>query len=166
VSDHLIIFGAALRPGGMLSGTLRRRIDGALAFGRRLSDPTYLVTGGLGRFPPAEAVAMRAALIEAGIPSDRILVDDRSIDTLQSAIACARIIRAKPGAGTVYACSSRYHIPRCRLLLAVFGVRSAAAEMPGDRAALGSAKWLYACIRESIAIPYDLSLACCSRMWR
>ena len=42
----IVIFGAAVRPGGRPSTTLRRRVEAAAAFGSRLAAPLFLPTGG------------------------------------------------------------------------------------------------------------------------
>ena len=44
----IVIFGAAVRPGGQPSNTLRLRVEAALGLGRRLRRPLYLPSGGLG----------------------------------------------------------------------------------------------------------------------
>ena len=63
----IVIFGAAVRPGGRPSGALRRRVEAALAFGARHPDALYVPTGGLGDHPPAEAEVMAALLRAAGV---------------------------------------------------------------------------------------------------
>ena len=54
----IVIFGAAVRPEGAPSRTLRVRVEAALALGARLESPLYLPTGGIGRFGDAEAAVM------------------------------------------------------------------------------------------------------------
>ncbi len=155
MSDILVIFGAAIRPDGRPSGTLRRRVWGAHRFGTRLEAPVYLVTGGVGRHGPAEAAVMREQLLGYGVPDTRIVVEDQATDTLSSAILCWRMLRDRDDGTTVYVCSSPYHVPRCRLLLRILGIKTAPAHMPGDRHPLGTAKWLYYVLREAVALPYD-----------
>ncbi len=155
MSNILVIFGAAIRPDGKPSGTLRRRVWGAHRFGTRLDEPFYLVTGGVGRHGPPEATVMRAQLLGYGVSEERIIVEDQGTDTLSSAILCWRILRDRDQSTAVYVCSSPFHIPRCRLLLRILGLRTAAARMPGDRHPLGTVKWLYYVLREAAALPYD-----------
>lgn len=156
--DVLVIFGAAIRPDGQPSGTLRRRVDGACRLGRSLGDPLYLVTGGVGRYGPAEAIVMKAQLVAAEVPPDRVIVEDQGTDTLSSAIRCWRLLRGRRDLGRVFVCSSPYHIPRCRMLLRILGLPAVTAPMPGDRAALGTWKWLWYVFREMVAAPYDAFL--------
>src|SRR5205823_2589452 len=51
----IIIFGAAVRPDGSASPTLRRRVEAAARLGARLEAPLYLPTGARGRFGAAES---------------------------------------------------------------------------------------------------------------
>jgi uncharacterized SAM-binding protein YcdF (DUF218 family) len=153
--DIIVIFGAAIRPGGTPSGTLRRRVEGAHRFGAIFRDPVFLVTGGVGRHGPAEAEVMRDQLLGYGVPAHRILVEDKATDTLSSAVLCARILKAREDRGMIHVCSSTYHIPRCRMLLAMLRLQTEPVPMPSDRKALGTAKWLYYLVREAAALPYD-----------
>lgn len=153
-----VIFGAAVRPGGRPSGTLRRRVEGALAAGGASGEALYLVTGGVGRHPPAEADVMAGLLEAAGVPGERILRDTASDDTLSSALAVARIVRERCPAARIVVCTSRFHQPRCRLLLRLAGLAAESAPMHPDRPGLGPVRWLYYVAREAVALPWDAVL--------
>lgn len=148
----IVIFGAAVRPGGRPSETLRRRVEAAIAFGRTLDDPLYVPTGGLGRHPPTEARVMAHLLLRAGIARDAIRLEETGRDTLSSAHAVARMLRDHDG--TVYAASSSYHLPRCVLLLRLAGLRAAAA--PPPRQKVRDLWWWW--LREGAALPYDTAI--------
>ena len=83
-SAVIVIFGAAVRPGGRPSTTLHRRVEAAAAFGERFADPLFVPTGGVGRFGPSEASVMAALLVSRGVPRDRILLEETGTDTLSS----------------------------------------------------------------------------------
>jgi uncharacterized SAM-binding protein YcdF (DUF218 family) len=117
----------------------------------------FLVSGGLGRHPPTEALAMKALLIKAGISEDRILLDEKSANTLSSVRNCARIIATLPPS-RVMVCSDAYHIPRCRWLFQLSGVKTEAAKIISGRASNGTLRWLYYYLREALAIPWDTLL--------
>jgi uncharacterized SAM-binding protein YcdF (DUF218 family) len=153
--DYIVIFGAALRPGGTPSNALRRRVEGAYRLGRTLRDPIYLPTGGVGRFPPAEALVMHDLLLGLGARPEQIILEDAAHDTLSSAVNCAAILRMRGDVGRVFACSSRWHIPRCRMLLRAVGIAAEAAPMPPELPILGISSWLWYCMREAAAFPYD-----------
>ncbi len=155
----IVIFGAAVRPGGRPSAMLRRRVEAAAAFSVRFTEPLFVPTGGVGRHGPSEASVMRALLVECGVAPGRILLEESGTDTLSSARAVARLLRADGLAAPVFAASSAFHLPRCVLLLRLFGVPARAAGPPwasaGSRWTTRAWWWL----REAAALPYDLILA-------
>src|SRR5439155_10295302 len=107
--ELFVIMGSAVMPDGNPSGAMRRRVEGALALGRRSRDPFYVVTGGVGLWGRAEADVMRTELRAGGVPEDRIETETSSCDTLSSVVNCARLIRRHQKADAVYVCSDRYH---------------------------------------------------------
>lgn len=158
-----VVFGAAVKLGGLPSGTLRRRIEGAFSVGGRSA--RYFVTGGVGCFPPAEAEVMANLLESYGVPRERITLDTDATDTLSSAQNAARFIHLQGNCRQVVACTSRYHIPRCRMLLNCLGVRTVPASMPTDRHHLGRMTLMYFYLRECLAYPWDLAVVL-QRRWR
>jgi uncharacterized SAM-binding protein YcdF (DUF218 family) len=153
----IVIFGAGVRPDGRPSATLRHRVTAAVALGRRIDRPVFIPTGAKGRFGEAEAVVMAELLRDAGFDDSNILREETGTDTLSSARAVTRMLRALPAA-PVYACSSPYHLPRCWLLLRLAGVnvrRCPPTEVP---AATGLYKRWYWRLREVPALPYDATL--------
>ncbi len=157
--DYFVVFGAAVRPDGQPSAVLRDRVESSYRLARGRPRARFLVTGGLGRFPPPECEVMLALLSERGVPPESILTECEGHDTLSSAVLCARILAARGDAESVTVCSSSYHLPRCRLVLKVLGVGTRKVSMPGGRRGLGAAGGLRACLREAVAIPWDLLLA-------
>lgn len=155
----IVIFGAAVRPGGRPSPMLRRRVEAAAAFSGRFATPFFMPTGGVGRYGPSEASVMRGLLLACGMPAERILLEESGTDTLSSVRAVARLLRANGGAAPVFAASSAFHLPRCVLLLRLFGVPARPAGPPwvsaGSRWTTRAWWWL----REAAALPYDLILA-------
>lgn len=164
MSAYLIVFGAAVRADGQPSGSLMRRLEGALAAARLLDAPYFVPTGGLGETGFVEAEVMARVLRGAGVPENRILIEDRSVDTLESVRRCDAILKARDDVATVYVCTSPYHQPRCWLLLTLLGYRTVRPPMPADRASLGLAKWLIFVAKEFVAAPYDCILLLCDRM--
>ncbi len=159
----IVIFGAAVRPDGTPSATLRRRVEAAARFGESGRfpgrPPLYLPTGGKGRHGPAESQVMAALLRGLGVPAARILEEPTGTDTFSSVLACVRLLRARGHAGPVFAASSAYHLPRCVLLLRLAGLRGARAAPPPPAPAARSwhRRWYWR-LRELPAIPYDAAL--------
>ena len=160
----IVIFGAAVRSGGRPSTALRWRVAAAAAFATRFATPLFLPTGGVGRFAPSEASVMATLLAAHGVPSERILLEETATDTFSSARAVARLLRTHGIAAPVFAASSRYHQPRCIMLLWAFGVAARAAGPPFVPA---GSHWITRCyhwLREMAALAYDGILALLVRL--
>lgn len=160
----VIIFGAAVRPDGSASGVMRARVAAALDTGRQLVDPIYMPTGGQGRFGPSEAAVMTEGLIGCGVPQDAIILEPTGVNTLRSALACARLLG--PQRRRVYVATSAYHMMRCVLLLRLAGVRARPGCMP-DMAASRRwrARWFWR-LREVPAILVDGAMLVAMRLWQ
>lgn len=154
----LVIFGAAVRPDGSPSGTLRRRINGAFAVGGVNRDVVFMPTGGAGRYGPPEAHVMRDQLVTLGVDPALILVEDRACDTLQSIYLCHDLIRNLEDSVVVEVCTSPYHQFRCWALFRLAGLPARCPRMPGDRAALGMRKSIFYWFRELPATIWDVFL--------
>lgn len=154
----MVIFGAAVRPDGRPSGVLRRRIEGALAAARAIDDPWFLTTGGLGREGHVEAQVMAGHLTAGGARAERVLVEGAALDTLQSVRLCHEILAARRDVGEVVVCTSRFHQPRCAMLLAMLGYRVVRPPMPLDRPHLGPGRWAAYVGKEFFSTPYDCIL--------
>jgi uncharacterized SAM-binding protein YcdF (DUF218 family) len=156
----IVIFGAAVRPDGAPSATLRGRVAAAADLGTRFADPLYLPTGAKGRRGASEASVMARLLRQSGVSPERILLEETGTDTLSSVRAVARLLA---GGIPVYVATSGYHLPRCRLLLRLAGI--AAFACPPPPASTGFWQRWYWRLREAAAIPYDaiLGLLLCLR---
>lgn len=148
----IIIFGAAVWPGGVASPTLRRRVEAAARFGAGLEAPLYVPTGARGRHGPAESTVMAGLLRDLGVPAGRIVEEATGTDTLSSALACVALLRGHGHAGPVFAATSRFHLPRCLLVLRLAG-------LPARPVPIGGGEGWYWWLREVPAIPYDAVLA-------
>lgn len=157
--DYIIVFGAAVRPDGKPSAVLRHRLEAAVQWAEGRSRARFLVTGGLGNHPPAEAEVMRSYLLERGIQDRMIMTEPKGLDTLSSALRCIEILRQRSDAESIVLCSSSFHLPRCRLIFRALGYAARTAEIKSDRGVLGSSRWLRASIREGPAIIWDVALA-------
>lgn len=149
----IIIFGAAVRPDGQPSRTLRVRVEAAHALGQRLAAPLYLPTGGIGRFGPAEAHVMATLLRDAGVADHDIRAEPTAHDTVSSVRAVRRMLAGHQG--DIYAATSAYHLPRCVLLLRLAGLAARACPPPPTLAAAYWRKRWWWRLREVPAIPWD-----------
>ena len=164
--DYIVVFGAAVGPDGKPSAVLRHRLDAALRSAEERPMVRVLVTGGLGKHPPAEAEAMRSYLLDRGFPADLILTEPEGVDTLSSSVRCLEILRRQADVNAVVLCSSSFHLPRCRMIFRILGLSTESAAVPSDRRVLGTVRWLRASLREGPAILLDSTLAMGWRLGR
>ena len=141
-----MIFGAAVLPGGRPSQTLRARVEAAFQCGG--VGARYMPTGAIGRHRPSEARVMAGLLMELGVPSGSIVLEETGVNTRSSARACAVLLAQEPG--PVRIASSGYHLPRCLMLMRLTGVAATPCPPPpaGDR------RWYWR-VREALALPAD-----------
>lgn len=156
--DIFVVFGAAVRSDGSASRTLLRRTLGAWTLSGQVRERRFVLTGGQGRHGRPEAYVMRDLLMERGVPEAEIELDDLSRDTLESALRCAGILSRRGPLDRVVIATSRYHAFRCWLLFRLLGVEARVGAIPSDRSGLGLRGWLYYCLRECLATPWDVLL--------
>lgn len=156
----ILIFGAAVRPDGKPSVTLRNRVEYALACAQHHADVRFIPTGGTGRYGPSEASVMAALLRESGVRDERILLEETGFDTLSSVRRICRLLRKHHASGTVMVATSLYHLPRCLLLLRLFSVPAQPCRPapPYSADASWKKRWYWR-LREVPALPYDAALA-------
>ncbi|GAA4490893.1 YdcF family protein [Gluconacetobacter aggeris] len=159
----IVIFGAAVRPDGTPTPTLRRRVAAAAAFGRMCAEPLFVPTGGSLDGRPAEAPVMADLLRRAGIPDTAIMIEATARDTLDSVLACSALLRARGYRGPVAVASSAYHLPRCLVLMRLAGWRVMRVPPPSVPAARRLARRWFWRLREVPALPWDVLLLLCRR---
>lgn len=117
--------------------------------------PRIIVSGGgfMAREDGAmtEAAAMRLFLIDLGVPSDAIIPEDRSINTIEN----MRYVRQMVGEGRVALVTSAYHMPRS--LLIARREKLAVAAFPTDFRALRATRPFW---ENWIPSADSLSIAC------
>lgn len=158
MKDYAIIFGAAVWDDGRLSHTLRRRVQGALAWAQDHPDGLLIPTGGIGPSGLTEAEAMQRDLLIAGIAPERIIPETLGRDTLESVRLCDAILRQRGDCRSVAICTSPFHQPRCALLLRILGYRVERPLMPSDRGRAPPRRYAQYLLKEFIATPYDALL--------
>lgn len=147
----IVVFGAAVRADGRPSGALRGRIT--LARRLVLKEPGAIVfcSGAVGHEGPSEASVIADGLRDV-VADERLVLDEASRDTLQSALAAARYARAH-GITRCIACTDNWHQPRARMLLRMFGVRADGVWMTHRAQPVALRARNYA--REALALAYD-----------
>ena len=108
--DCLIVLGAQVREDGP-SAVLKYRLDAAADYLRENSSTVCIVTGGKGPSEPfSEGLGMKQYLVEAGIPADRIIVEDRALNTVQN-IQYSKALLPSPDA-SVAIVTNNFHVTR------------------------------------------------------
>jgi len=154
-SDVIIVLGAKIRPGGLASPALRRRMLHAIdLFQRGLSD-VLIVSGGMGEHPPSEAEMMRRIAVEHGVPQEKIVMEDTAETTLDSALACSRMIR-RSSWSTALLVTDRFHMTRSAVLFRLCGVNIRCSPAKDRTFGPKRWKWWYWHLRELIALPWSL----------
>jgi uncharacterized SAM-binding protein YcdF (DUF218 family) len=159
----ILIFGAAVRPDGKPSATLRSRVEAALACAAGHPETRFIPTGGIGRYGPSEASVMAALLMKSGVRADRILLEETGTDTLSSVRAVCRLLRESGPSGPVMVATSGYHLPRCLVLLCLSGMAARPCLPPKPAGDANWKRWYWR-LRELPALPYDASLALWQRL--
>lgn len=122
--DYIVVLGAQVYESGP-SVVLRYRLDRAAGY--LTADPRTkcVVTGGRGYNEPyTEAEGMAAYLVERGIDRDRILLEDRALNTTQNIAYSAEVIGADGGDimhSTVGIVTNDFHVFRGTAIAGKYG---------------------------------------------
>lgn len=146
--DFIIVHGSGLI-GGSVPRLLADRLDKAIKIYERNPTPPMVITsGGRGTDEPrSEASAMAEYLVDHKIPAERILLEDRSANTLENLRNSKAIIDAMPGRHLTALVTSNYHVFRC-----IRYARDIGLECTGIGARVAPYYWPSALIREFVAI--------------
>lgn len=126
-----LVLGAAVRPGGVASPALKRRIDHAIECACADPNSVLLLTGGVGVHGPSEAEVMAREAIDAGVARDRLLLEERATSTRESARFSAELLRDCEF-DELYLVTDAYHQRRARLAFRRVGL-AARSDSPRER---------------------------------
>jgi SanA protein len=115
-----IVLGAKVSPGGHPSAVLEDRLATALELYRSRKVERVLVTGDHRAPEYDETNAMRAWLIERGVPDSDIFMDHAGLRTLDSMDRAARVFLVE---GAIV-CTQRFHLPRALFLARHAGINA------------------------------------------
>jgi vancomycin permeability regulator SanA len=138
-----VVFGAGLWDGEP-SPYLARRLDTAAALYADGRVRVVLVTGDNSREEYDEPDAMRAYLMERGVPGSRIVGDHAGFDTWDSCARAKRIF----GVDEAVLVSQGFHVRRAVALCERAGITSYGVAAAGDRRDI---TWYYGVARETLA---------------
>jgi uncharacterized SAM-binding protein YcdF (DUF218 family) len=126
----VVLCGGCRFNGQLNEATCGRVAHGADLFSRGLSDRLILSGGRPTPYRPNCAVRMKALAERLGVPSERIVVEDRSGRTVENAREVGALLRAS-GEATALLVTGPLHMRRARRCFERAGVRVACAPVPG-----------------------------------
>ena len=106
-----VVLGTQVLAGGRPSRTLEARVRHAFRLYAEGEVSLIIPTGGLGNHPPSEAEVMARILREEGVPEEDLLLEDRALNTWDSARLVARMAE-KIGVGSVLVVTDPLHCVR------------------------------------------------------
>jgi len=112
--DAIIVAGCRVMPDGTPSDALADRVTLAAQLWHDGVAPTLILTGGVGAYPPAEAVAAAELAAALGVPRAAMIREDASTSTEEN----ARLAAAHTAAASVLVISDSYHVFRARRVFA------------------------------------------------
>jgi hypothetical protein len=107
----IVILGYALADDGTMKEQLIERLKAGLAIAKQYPNSKIIVTGGVPKQGITEADAMNKWLTEQGISQDRILMENKSTDTVENALFSTAILESE-GLKDVTIVTSASHIRR------------------------------------------------------
>ncbi|MET0135232.1 MAG: YdcF family protein [Kibdelosporangium sp.] len=138
-ADAIIVLGAGLH-GDQVPPLLASRLDRAIQCREQATgtDPVIVVSGGRGSDElVSEAEAMGEYLSRAGVPADRILLEDKAATTQQNLRFSVALLAEHGHSGKILAVTNNYHVFRTAVLsrslglkLNVVGARTASYFVP------------------------------------
>lgn len=155
--DVIIVLGAAVCKGGRPSRALKRRVLHGVKLLEDKKANYLLVTGGLGKYPPAEAIVMRDLAFDTGVQKEKIILEERGISTFTNVKHCVRIMRKHNWFNAIVV-SDSYHLFRATFVFRCFGIKVIGSAAKGGKQESTSLKWLYYHVREIIAFAWYIIL--------
>ncbi len=120
-ADAIIVLGAAVWSGGRAGPSLYARTQHAIALYQAGYSSHLILSGGLGRYPPAEAEAMRQLALAAGVPEQALVLEDRSHSTEEN-LANSKALMEARGWHTALIVSDPFHMLRAEMIARDLGI--------------------------------------------
>ena len=121
LADAIIVLGAAVWPDERPGPSLRARTEWAIELYQDGYASFLILSGGLGRYPPEEAEVMRRLAVEAGIPSEALVLEKGAHSTWESLLYTSEIMQER-GWDTALIVSDPFHMKRALLMAGDIGL--------------------------------------------
>jgi uncharacterized SAM-binding protein YcdF (DUF218 family) len=152
----VVIFGAPLQSNGAPSPALSRRIGFGLQAAALHSGPVFC-SGAATRGGLSEAEAIAEGLRAGGVERSRLILDEGSRDTLETAVAAVRFAR-RVGIASLVICTDDFHMPRARMLSEALGLPAERGPVPSGPSGAPLDYWRRMRMREAAAYGYDFAV--------
>lgn len=111
-NKQVLVLGYAL-DNDQMTETLKMRLDKAYAYANEHKDSTLILCGGItGNNSVSEAKVMEDYLLDKGFDSSRIILEDKSTDTIENIVNASNYLEDNK----VLVISSNYHVFRARMI--------------------------------------------------
>lgn len=152
----VVIFGAPLQPDGAPSPALVRRIGFGLEAAAHCPGPVFCsgaaTSGGL-----SEAEVIAEGLRAGGVEPSRLILDEGSRDTLETAVAAVRFAR-RVGIASLVVCTEDFHMARARMLIEALGLPAERGPVPAGPSGAPRDYYRRMRVREAAAYGYDFAV--------
>ena len=151
-ADVIVVLGSKLSPDGGSTPSLKRRVAQAVRLFSEGRAENLLLSGGVHDHPTPEAEVMAAMARDAGIGAENIVIEARSLNTLENAALSAAEME-KRGWRRAIVVTDNFHLPRALFTFRRFGVEVTGSAAPGVRADMSVKQIATAWAREAVALP-------------
>lgn len=118
-ADYLIVLGHKLS-NNMPNEVLKYRLRAALKYSDNNPNTKLILSGGITKNNTvSEASVMKEYLIKNGLEADRIILEDKSMDTIENIRNCKKYIERN---SKIVLLSSNYHIVRSKMICKLVGL--------------------------------------------
>ena len=154
--DYILILGCQINKDGSLTKLLQSRTDRAVEFAQMQKNNNgkniiFVPSGGQGSdevMPEADAI--KNYLLSKGISEDKILVENKSVNTFQNITFSKNLINQQKNNANIAFSTTNYHVFRAGCIADDEGIK-----IEGIGAKTKSYFWINAFIREFIATLYN-----------
>jgi uncharacterized SAM-binding protein YcdF (DUF218 family) len=156
-ADALVVLGAQVGRDGKAGRGLQMRALHAARLYKKGYAPHIICTGGVGDYPPSEAVAAAKVLLVQGVPRAAIFLEDKSTSTWENAANAARICKAH-GWKRVVVVSDPFHLWRAERNFRKCGVPAWGAPVARELWRAQRARAFFWASREAVLVARDWCL--------
>ena len=128
-AEAIVVLGCRVHPCGRLTAAAAGRASAAAAAFRAGVAPRVIASGGRRWGAQIEAVALKGALVDRGVPERAVLTELWSFTTVENAIFTSALLR-RLGVGSAVIVTCSWHVPRALMSFRAAGIDASAWPRP------------------------------------